>query len=98
MMFGIKERPIIDGNKIIPFEKYGIKLMSLGFILETDTPVIWRGRWSCGRSSRCWATWSGAPSTISFSTFPRHRRRQLTVTQKVPLAGAVIVTPRSRWP
>jgi len=46
MMFGIKERPIIDGNKIIPFEKYGIKLMSLGFILETDTRSSGAARWS----------------------------------------------------
>src|SRR3954464_3839481 len=43
MMFGINEKPFVSGNRILPFEKYGIKIMSLGFILETDTPVIWRG-------------------------------------------------------
>lgn len=43
MMFGITAKPQVDGNRIIPFQKYGIKIMSLGFILETDTPVIWRG-------------------------------------------------------
>ena len=42
-MFGIDERPVVIGNRIRPFEKYGIRLMSLGFILDTDTPVIWRG-------------------------------------------------------
>ena len=43
MMFGITEKPRLDGNRILPFEKYGIRIMSLGFILDTDTPVIWRG-------------------------------------------------------
>ena len=42
-MFGITQKPRVIGNRIYPFEKYGIILMSLGFILETDTPVIWRG-------------------------------------------------------
>ena len=32
-----------SGNRVLPFERYGVKLMSLGFILDTDTPVIWRG-------------------------------------------------------
>ena len=43
MMFGITEKPRVVGNRIYPFAKYGLTLMSLGFILETDTPVIWRG-------------------------------------------------------
>ena len=43
MMFGINERPRVEGNRSVPFEKYGIRVMSLGFILEIDTPVIWRG-------------------------------------------------------
>ncbi len=43
IMFGITDKPEVDGNRIFPFDKYGVTLMSLGFILETDTPVIWRG-------------------------------------------------------
>ncbi|MBW2278240.1 MAG: P-loop NTPase, partial [Deltaproteobacteria bacterium] len=43
MMFGIDERPRVEGNRLFPFERYGIRVMSLGFILEVDTPVIWRG-------------------------------------------------------
>ena len=93
MMFGIKERPIIDGNKIIPFEKYGIKLMSLGFILETDTPVIWRGPMVMRAIEQMLGdvVW-GALDYLILDLPPGTGDAQLTVTQKVPLAGAVIVT------
>lgn len=43
MMFGITDRPRIEANRVIPFERYGVKVMSLGFVVDTDTPVIWRG-------------------------------------------------------
>lgn len=44
MMFGIKEEPEVnEKEKLIPIEKHGVKVMSLGFLLEDDTPVIWRG-------------------------------------------------------
>jgi ATP-binding protein involved in chromosome partitioning len=42
-MMGVFERPMRDGNRIVPLEAYGVKLMSLGFLLERDAPVIWRG-------------------------------------------------------
>ena len=45
MMFGITERPRTDGQTLQPFEKYGIKLMSLGFVVEMDTRSG-EGRWS----------------------------------------------------
>ena len=45
MMFGINERPMVNSEKrIIPIEKYGVKVISIGFLLDSDsTPVIWRG-------------------------------------------------------
>ncbi len=45
MMFGINERPMVNSEKrIIPIEKYGVKIMSVGFLLDnSSTPVIWRG-------------------------------------------------------
>ena len=93
MMFGIQERPRIDGNRIIPFEKYGIKLMSLGFILETDTPVIWRGPMVMRAIEQMLGdvVW-GALDYLILDLPPGTGDAQLTVTQKVPLAGAVIVT------
>ncbi len=42
-MMGVFERPMREGDKIIPLEAYGVKLISLGFLLERDAPVIWRG-------------------------------------------------------
>ena len=43
MMMGADEQPMVEGEKIIPPERYGVKLMSLGFFLEQDKAVIWRG-------------------------------------------------------
>lgn len=42
-MFGVNERPPVYGGKIQPLEAYGVKLMSLGFLIERDAPAIWRG-------------------------------------------------------
>ena len=42
-MFGVNERPAVIGGKIQPLEAFGVKLMSLGFLIERDAPAIWRG-------------------------------------------------------
>jgi ATP-binding protein involved in chromosome partitioning len=42
-MFGVFDRPPVFGGKIQPLEAYGVKLMSLGFLVERDAPAIWRG-------------------------------------------------------
>jgi ATP-binding protein involved in chromosome partitioning len=42
-MFGVSERPPVAGGKIQPLEAYGVRLMSLGFLVERDAPAIWRG-------------------------------------------------------
>lgn len=93
MMFGITQKPRVDGNRIIPFEKYGIKVMSLGFILETDTPVIWRGPMVMRAIEQMLGDveWRELDYLI-LDLPPGTGDAQLTVTQKVPLAGAVIVT------
>jgi ATP-binding protein involved in chromosome partitioning len=94
MMFGITEKPhVIGGNRILPFEKYGLKVMSLGFILETDTPVIWRGPMVMRAIEQMLGDveW-GALDYLILDLPPGTGDAQLTVTQRVPLAGAVIVT------
>jgi ATP-binding protein involved in chromosome partitioning len=92
-MFGITDKPRVDGNRIIPFQKYGIKLMSLGFIMETDTPVIWRGPMVMRAIEQMLGDveW-GELDYLILDLPPGTGDAQLTVTQKVPLAGAVIVT------
>ena len=74
-------------------EKYGIRLMSLGFILDADTPVIWRGPMVMRAIEQMLGDvdW-GALDFMVLDLPPGTGDAQLTVTQKVPLAGAVIVT------
>lgn len=42
-MMGVEERPKLKGNKIIPVERFGVKIISMGFFVEDNSPVIWRG-------------------------------------------------------
>ena len=42
-MMGIEKRPIVRGDKIIPVERFGVKVISMGFFVEDNAPVIWRG-------------------------------------------------------
>jgi ATP-binding protein involved in chromosome partitioning len=93
MMFGITQKPQVVGNRIFPFEKYGLKLMSLGFILDTDTPVIWRGPMVMRAIEQMLGDveW-GALDYLILDLPPGTGDAQLTVTQRIPLAGAVIVT------
>jgi ATP-binding protein involved in chromosome partitioning len=93
MMFGIAEKPRLAGNRILPFEKYGIRLMSLGFILDVDTPVIWRGPMVMkGIEQMLGDVEWGALDYLVVDLPPGTGDAQLTITQRVPLSGAVIVT------
>jgi ATP-binding protein involved in chromosome partitioning len=93
MMFGITEKPNVIGNRILPFKKFGITVMSLGFILETDTPVIWRGPMVMWAIEQMLGDVEWGPlDYLILDLPPGTGDAQLTVTQKVPLAGAVIVT------
>jgi ATP-binding protein involved in chromosome partitioning len=93
IMFGIDERPRTDGVSLEPFEKFGIKLMSLGFLLETDTPVIWRGPMVMKAIEQMLGQvdW-GELDYLIVDLPPGTGDAQLTLTQKVPLSAAVIVT------
>ena len=93
MMFGIDERPRVDGNRLFPFERHGIRIMSLGFILEVDTPVIWRGPMVVRAIEQLLGDveW-GELDYLIIDLPPGTGDAQLTLAQKVPLTGAVIVT------
>ncbi len=93
MMFGITERPYVEGNRIRPFQKHGVTVMSLGFILDVDTPVIWRGPMVMRAIEQMLGdvVW-GALDYLVIDLPPGTGDAQLTVTQKIPLSGAVIVT------
>ncbi len=95
MMLGINGRPQIDESdeKIMPMENHGVKTMSLGLITDVDTPVIWRGPMVMKALDQFLTDvkW-GELDFMIIDLPPGTGDAQLTLTQKVPLTGAVIVT------
>ena len=93
MMMGLTGQPDSAGGKIIPMEKHGVKVMSLGLIAGEDTPIIWRGP-IVGRviqqflSDVAW----GKLDALIVDLPPGTGDAQLTLAQTIPLRGAVIVT------
>lgn len=93
-MVGISERPqVVDKSRINPIEKYGLKLMSMGFFLDDQSPVIWRGPLVTGliRQFLKDVAW-GELDVLVIDLPPGTGDAQLTLTQQVPLSGGVIVT------
>jgi len=92
-MFGVHGRPRLDGQKMLPFERHGVKLMSLGFLVQMDTPVIWRGPMVMRALEQMLGevAW-GDLDLLVVDLPPGTGDAQLTMTQRVPLSGAVIVT------
>lgn len=93
MMFGIEERPRVVANRIQPFTKYGIRVMSLGFVLDVDTPVIWRGPMVMKALEQMLGDvdW-GELDFLVVDLPPGTGDAQLTLAQRVPMSGAVIVS------
>ena len=95
MMLGIEGRPQIDerDEKIMPMENHGVKTMSLGLITDPDTPVIWRGPMVMKALDQFLTDvkW-GELDFMIIDLPPGTGDAQLTLTQKVPLTGAVVVT------
>jgi len=93
MMFGVSGRPVVHGDRIQPFEKYGVKLMSLGFLLDVDTPVIWRGPMVMRAVEQMLGDVDWGPLDYLIVDLPPGTGDvQLTLSQRVPMSGAVIVT------
>ena len=94
VMFGARERPTsTDENHIIPLERYGIKLMSMGFLLDDDSPAILRGPMVTRYTQQFLrqVEW-GELDFLILDLPPGTGDIQLTIVQTVALAGAVIVT------
>jgi ATP-binding protein involved in chromosome partitioning len=92
-MFGRADKPEVQGGKIQPLEAHGVKLMSLGFIVERDAPAIWRGpiiMKIIGQFLRDVA-W-GELDYFLVDLPPGTGDAQLSLTQSVRLHGAIIVT------
>ncbi|MEJ5962286.1 Mrp/NBP35 family ATP-binding protein [Pedobacter immunditicola] len=99
MMFGLNDakpsaRETADGKTlIVPIEKYGIKLLSLGFFANPDQPVPWRGPMASNAVKQLFndADW-GELDYLIVDLPPGTGDIHITITQSFPIAGAVIVT------
>jgi ATP-binding protein involved in chromosome partitioning len=96
-MMGISGKPQIyqekETNKMLPLENYGIKLMSIGFLIDDDNPVIWRGPMASGALKQFMSDveW-GELDYLIYDLPPGTGDIQLTLVQTIPLSGAIIVT------
>ncbi|NUP90727.1 MAG: Mrp/NBP35 family ATP-binding protein [Candidatus Sumerlaeia bacterium] len=97
MMMGITGRPVVSDNKILPLEGHGVKVMSIGMLLEEDTPVIWRGPMLHTAVGQFLfdVAW-GELDYLIVDLPPGTGDVQLSMSQRVPVTGAVAVcTPSS---
>ncbi len=94
LMMGIKQRPTISpSEKLVPPSNHGIRLMSMGFLLDGDTPVIWRGPMIVKTIQQfIHAVEWGDLDYLLVDLPPGTGDAQLTLCQTVPLDGGVIVT------
>jgi ATP-binding protein involved in chromosome partitioning len=92
-MLGAKGPPETDGKKITPIRAHGLQLMSIGFLVEEDTPMIWRGPMVTSALEQLLkdTAWDRLDYLI-IDLPPGTGDIQLTLAQKVPVSGAVIVT------
>ncbi|MFZ2099108.1 MAG: iron-sulfur cluster carrier protein ApbC [Oricola sp.] len=83
----------VDGRTLKPMENYGVKVMSMGFLVEEDTPMIWRGPMVMSALNQMLkeVEW-GQLDVLVVDMPPGTGDAQLTMAQNVPLAGAVIVS------
>jgi ATP-binding protein involved in chromosome partitioning len=93
MMMGINERPKGQNNKIIPPQAYGVKIMSMGFLVDPNQPVIWRGPMihNALRQFLQDVEW-GNLDYLVIDLPPGTGDASLSLAQSLSLTGAVIVT------
>jgi ATP-binding protein involved in chromosome partitioning len=93
-LLAIRERPqTIGGTRLKPIERHGIPVMSIGFLIEEETPMIWRGPMVMSALTQMLreVEW-GALDVMVVDMPPGTGDAQLTMAQQVPLKGAVIVS------
>lgn len=91
---GVAEKPeLIDGKTMLPLENFGLQLMSIGFLVEEETPMIWRGPMVMSAISQMLREVKWGPLDVLVVDMPPGTGdAQLTMAQQVNLAGAVIVS------
>ncbi|MFB3903344.1 MAG: Mrp/NBP35 family ATP-binding protein [Acidobacteriota bacterium] len=93
IMLGVNRPPTGDKNRIQPIEAYDMKVMSMGFLAQGDTPLIWRGPMLHGviQQFLYQVAW-GDLDYLVVDLPPGTGDAQLTIMQSVPLSGGVVVT------
>jgi ATP-binding protein involved in chromosome partitioning len=94
-LFGLHSKPSVapDGKRLIPLESFGVKVMSIGFLIDEGAPVVWRGPMVVSALNQLLreVVW-GELDVLVVDMPPGTGDTQLTMAQNVPLAGAVIVS------
>jgi ATP-binding protein involved in chromosome partitioning len=93
IMLGIKTQLVTDGQKIVPAEKYGLQVISMGFLTSDDAPIIWRGPMLHGALQQFFreVRWSDLDYLV-IDLPPGTGDVALSLSQTVPVAGAIVVT------
>ncbi len=92
-LLAIKNKPESSGGKLKPIEKFGLKCMSIGFLVDEDAPMIWRGPMVMSAITQMLGDVEWAPLDVMVVDMPPGTGdAQLTLAQRVPLAGAIIVS------
>ncbi|MGV6847416.1 MAG: iron-sulfur cluster carrier protein ApbC [Marinibacterium sp.] len=92
-LLGTSARPEVEDDRIMPIEAHGLKAMSVGFMMEEDNPIIWRGPMVVSALMQMMreVNW-GDIDVMVLDMPPGTGDAQLTMAQQVPLQGAVIVS------
>jgi ATP-binding protein involved in chromosome partitioning len=93
IMLGMKSQLTNDGDKILPAEKYGLQVISMGFLTTDDAPIIWRGPMLHGALQQFFreVRWKDLDYLV-VDLPPGTGDVSLSLSQTVPVAGAIIVT------
>ncbi len=96
-LLGLKGKPEADGRVLRPMEAHGLRAMSIGSLIEEDSPMIWRGPMVISALTQllrevAWGTEDSPLDVLVVDMPPGTGDAQLTMAQNVPLAGAVIVS------
>lgn len=93
-MLGVSGKPeTVDGKSMEPLQAHGIQVMSIGFLVDVDTPMVWRGPMVTGALEQLLreTRWKDLDYLV-IDLPPGTGDIQLTLSQKIPVTGAVIVT------
>ncbi len=93
LMLGLSGRPYVEGDSLLPMEGHGLKVMSMGFLVDEDTPVVWRGPMVMKTIQQFSQNvkW-GDVEVLVVDLPPGTGDAHLSLVQTIPLSGAVLVT------